>query len=102
MTTEAAIREIVSEVLRERFAELGLVNFDVDFEEDFDGDKIVRITAHFDRREDLGESLYDAADTIRLQLIDEGDDRFVFVRRDDPGSPDELEADEDTERTQTP
>ena len=101
MTTEAAIREIVSEVLRERFAKVGLVDSDVDFEEDFDGDKIVRVTAHFDRREDIGESLFDAADTIRARLIDEGDDRFVFVRRDYPGSAEEVESDEDGERTRT-
>jgi hypothetical protein len=101
MTTEAAIREIVSEVLRERFAKVGLVDSDVDFEEDFDGDKIVRVTAHFDRREDIGESLFDAADTIRARLINEGDDRFVFVRRDYPGSSEEVEADEDVERTRT-
>ena len=101
MTTEAAIREIVSEVLRERFANLGLVDSNVDFEEDFDGDKIVRVTAHFDRREDIGESLFDAADTIRARLINEGDDRFVFVRRDYPGSAEEVESDEEAERTRT-
>jgi hypothetical protein len=101
MATEAAIRDIVSEVMQARFANLGLVNSDIDFEEDFDGDKVVRVTAHFDRREDLGESLFDAADTIRARLIEAGDDRFVFVRRDYPGSMEELESDEESERTQT-
>ncbi len=99
MTTETTVREIVSEVLRARFANLGLVNSDVEFEEDFDGEKIVRVTAHFDRREDLGESLFDAADAIRARLIDAGDDRFVFVRRDYPGSSEEEESDDDVERT---
>ncbi len=99
MMTEAAIRQIVSEVLRERFAKLGLVNSDIVFDEDFDGAKIVRVTAHFDRPQDIGESLFDAADTIRTQLIEGGDDRFVFVSRDYPGSSDEEESDEEPRRT---
>ena len=99
MTTEADIRKIVSDVLRERFAKLGLVNSDVVLDEDFDGGKIVRVTAHFDRRRDVGESLFDAADTIRARLIEAGDDRFVFVSRDHPGSSDEQESDEEPGRT---
>jgi hypothetical protein len=102
MMTEPAIREIVSQVLRERFANLGLVNSDIVFDEDFDGDKIVRVTAHFDRAEDVGESLFDAADAIRARLIEAGDDRFVFVSRDHPGSSDEDGSEEETERTRTP
>ncbi len=101
MTTEAAIREIVSKVLRERFADLGLMKSDIVFDEDFDGEKIVRVTAHFDGPQDVGESLFDAADTIRAQLIEAGDDQFVFVSRDYPGSTDERESDEEPERTRT-
>jgi ribosomal 50S subunit-associated protein YjgA (DUF615 family) len=74
---------------------------DVAFEEDFDGEKIVRVTAHFERREDLGEALFDAADTIRARLIKAGDDRFVFVRRDYPGSLRGEESDEESEQTRT-
>jgi hypothetical protein len=99
MMTEAAIRKIVSDVLGERFAKLGLVNSEVVLDEDFDGEKIVRVTAHFDRRRDVGESLFDAADTIRARLIEAGDDRFVFVNRDYPGSSDEEESDEEPGRT---
>ena len=99
MMTDAAIREIVSDVLRERFAKQGLVNSDVILEDDFDGERIVRVTAHFDRRRDVGESLFDAADTIRARLIAAGDDRFVFVDRDYPGSSDEDETDEEPRRT---
>ena len=101
MTTEAAIRKIVSEVLRTRFAKRGLVNSDVAFDEDFDGEKIIRVTVHFDRQRDVGESLFDAADTIRARLIKAGDDRFVFVSRDYPGSSDEKRSDEESERTPT-
>jgi hypothetical protein len=99
MATEEAIREIVSQVLRERLASLGLVGSDIVFDEDFDGEKIVRVTAHFDRPRDVGESLFDAADTIRTRLIEAGDDRFVFVSRDYPGSADEEGSDEDPGRT---
>ena len=99
MMTETEIRKIVSDVMRERFAKLGLVDSDVVLDEDFDGEKIVRVMAHFDRPRDVGESLFDAADTIRTRLIEAGDDRFVFVSRDYPGSDDEEESDEDPERT---
>lgn len=99
MATEEAIREIVSRVLRERLAGLGLVGSDIVFDEDFDGERIVRVTAHFDQPRDVGESLFDAADTIRTRLIEAGDDRFVFVSRDYPGSADEEGSDEDPDRT---
>ena len=98
MMTEAAIRKIVSEVLRERFGKLGLVNSDVIIDEDFDGEKVVRVTAHFDRPRDVGESLFDAADTIRARLIEAGGDRFVYVSRDYPGSSDEGASDEESGR----
>jgi hypothetical protein len=96
MTTEAAIRDIVSEVMKARFANRGLVTSDVVFDEDFDGDKIVRVTAHFNQRpEETAEPLFDAADAIRARLIEAGDDRFVFVSRDYPGDPDEGDAEEE-------
>jgi ribosomal 50S subunit-associated protein YjgA (DUF615 family) len=99
MMTEAEIRKIVSDEMQARFANRGLVNSDVVLDDDFDGEKIVRVTAHFDRRRDVAESLFDAADTIRARLIEAGDDRFVFVNRDYPGSSDEEESDEEPGRT---
>jgi len=99
MTTETSIRDIVSDVLQSRFASRGLVNSDVVFDEDFDGDTIVRVTAHFDRREDVAQSLFDAADAIRAQMIARGDNRFVFVTSDYPGASDELAAESETDRT---
>jgi hypothetical protein len=102
MTTEASIREIVLDELRTRFANRGLVNADVVFDEDFDGDKIVRVTVHFSEpREQAAESLFDAADAIRARLIEAGDDRFVFVRREYPGASDEIGSEEEAERTRT-
>jgi hypothetical protein len=102
MATEAAIRDIVSEVMSARFANRGLVNSDVVFDEDFDGDKIVRVTAHFNQRpEDTAEPLFDAADAIRARLIDAGDDRFVFISRDYPGASDERDSEEEEEAGRT-
>ncbi|MGB7973001.1 MAG: hypothetical protein WCF81_01335 [Roseiarcus sp.] len=100
MTTEAEIRKIVSEVMQARFASRGLTGSDIVFDEDFDGDKIVRVTAHFNQRpDDTAESLFDARDAIRARLIEAGEDRFVFVSRDYPGAFDEGGSDEETERT---
>jgi hypothetical protein len=99
MTTEADIRKIVSEVMQARFASRGLTGSDIVFDEDFDGDKIIRVTAHFNQRpEDTAEALFDARDAIRARLIEAGEDRFVFVSRDYPGAF-EGGSDEETERT---
>ncbi len=98
MSMETAIRNIVSEVLEARFASRGLVGSDVALLEDFDGDTIVRVTAHFDRREDVGQSLFDAADAIRARMIASGDNRFVFVTSDYPGASDELAAEAEADR----
>ena len=103
MIAEAEIRRIVSEVMQARFANRGLVHSDVILDDDFDGEKIVRVTAHFARRPgDAAASLFDARDAIRARLIEAGDDRFVFVRRDYPGAADELASEEDAERTDPP
>jgi hypothetical protein len=102
MTTEAEIRRIVSDVMQSRFAGRGLVGSDIVFDEDFDGDKIIRVTAHFNRPPgDTAESLFDARDAIRARLIEAGDNRFVFVSRDHPGASDDGGAEEEAERTPT-
>jgi hypothetical protein len=102
MMAEAEIRRIVSEVMQARFANRGLVNSDVVLDNDFDGDKIIRVVAHFNRRPgDTAESLFDARDAIRSRLVEAGDDRFVFVSRDYPGASDEGGAEEEADRTPT-
>ena len=92
MTTEADIRKIVSEVMQRALCEVvGSLNSDVVLDEDFDGDKIVRVTAHFNRRPrgTAPSPCLTRRDAIRARLIEAGDDRFVFVSRDYPGASDE-------------
>ena len=113
---EEEVREILRSALRDeaepiprlgsriaaRFAGRGLVGSDIVFDEDFDGDKIIRVTAHFNRPlGDTAESLFDARDAIRARLIEAGDNRFVFVSRDHPGVSDDGGAEEEAERTPT-
>lgn len=103
MSTEAEVRKIVSEVMQARFGKRGLAGSDIVFDEDFDGEKIIRVTAHFNQRpEDSAESLFDARDAIRARLIKAGDNRFVFVSRDYPGAANELGSEEEAERTNPP
>jgi hypothetical protein len=103
MSTDAEVRNIVSEVMHSRFAGRGLVSSDIAFDEDFDGDKIIRVTVRFNQRpEGSAESLFDARDAIRARLIEAGDNRFVFVRRDYPGAADELRSEEEAERSDPP
>lgn len=103
MVTDADIRNIVSEIMQSRLASRGLVSSDIVFDEDFDGDKIIRVIAHFNRPpEDTAKPLFDARDAIRARLIEAGDNRFVFVRRYYPGAADELASEEEAERMDPP
>jgi hypothetical protein len=92
--TDDEINGIVSELLRKRFADIGFERSTVESEEDFDGSSILRITAHFKQGEVPSVRLINALHEIRSELINRGEDRFVFLDRAVPH--DEL-VDEDEE-----
>jgi hypothetical protein len=81
--TDAEIDEIVSALLRKRFADIGFERSSVQTEEDFDGSSVIRVTAQFNNgdlpSERVAERLIDARHEIRSELMRRGDERFVFL-----------------------
>jgi hypothetical protein len=77
--TDAEIDEIVSALLRKRFADIGFERSSVQTEEDFDGSSVIRVTAQFNPSERVAERLIDARHEIRSELMRRGDERFVFL-----------------------
>ena len=94
--TEDEINQIVSRLLRSRFADLGFDHSTVESEEGFDGSSNLRVMAHFSRGPVPTDRLIDAGHDIRSELIRRGEQRFVFLNSVLPQDQDEL-ADEDLE-----
>jgi|SRR3954452_19013281 ribosomal 50S subunit-associated protein YjgA (DUF615 family) len=81
MINNEAAEKIVRDVLAERLSAHHLIDTEIDFVEDFDGEPIVRVTARLKEPVQESELLFQAADQIRDRLLTEGDKRFVFVRQ---------------------
>jgi hypothetical protein len=94
--TDGEINEVVSELLRRRFADIGFERSTVESEQDFDGSSILRVTAHFSNGEVSADRMIDARHEIRSELIKRGEERFVFLDSAFPHDQDEL-VDEDLE-----
>lgn len=77
--TDNEINAIVSNLLRARFENLGFDYSTVESEEDFDGSSILRVKAHFKDGEVPSEQLINALHDIRSTLIEQGEERFVFL-----------------------
>jgi hypothetical protein len=89
------VKQVVTGVLRERLAKNGYSNADVKFEEDFDGEEVIRVTVHLSEPVANADELYDSVGLIRKKLAQAGDDRFVFLRQEYPGADDFDGEDED-------
>lgn len=92
------VREVVSDILSERLSSRGYSGADVAFEEDFDGEEIIRVTVHLARPLDNFDDFYDSVGAIRDRLMKEGDDRFVFLNQDYPGANEIAEEDDGPSR----
>lgn len=97
MASESEIRSIIAEVLEKHFTEPKLLRFDVNFTEDFDGEKIIRVIAHLAKPSERSEPIFAAADDIRERLAAAGDERFVFLRQDYPRPPENESGEEDVQ-----
>jgi hypothetical protein len=80
------VKEVVTTVLRERFAENGYSSADVHFKQDFDGEEVILVTLHLSKPVTNVDEIYDSVGAIRNRLQLEGDDRFVFIKQDFPSS----------------
>ncbi|ATQ69174.1 hypothetical protein CQW49_15755 [Methylosinus trichosporium OB3b] len=93
--TDSKIGEIATAVLKRRFAEAGFLNAEAATEEDFDGGPIVRVMAHFARPLHDLRTFVSSAGAIRDELSKSGEERFVILTHDYPGSEREVDEDED-------
>jgi hypothetical protein len=82
--TDAEINEVVSNILRVRFKDLGFQHSTVESEQDFDGSSILRIKAHVKEFDVPSDRLTDALHEIRSRLLSNGEDRFVFLSSESP------------------
>jgi hypothetical protein len=81
MVNNEETAKIVRDVLTERLSAQSLIDTQIDFVEDFDGEPIVRVTARLKEPVHESELLFQAADEIRDRLSIQGDNRFVFVQQ---------------------
>jgi SOS response regulatory protein OraA/RecX len=82
--TEDEINKVVSKLLRERFKDFKFVRSTVQSQQDFDGSSVLRVTAHFKKRDVPSDRLTAAMHDIRAKLIDMGEERFVFLDSEYP------------------
>ena len=81
--TDSEINEIASKILRRKFHRLGFVESKSQSEIDFDGASIIRVMAQFQRRPiSTSESPLDAIHEIRSELLERGEERFVFLNNE--------------------
>ena len=81
--TDQEISQLVERVLANRVPNADFQGADVRSDVDFDGDSIIRVTARYARRPDeRPDRLIDAVHDLRSALIQEGEDRFVFLTND--------------------
>ena len=95
MITDADVGRAVDSILRERLGSQGYQAAVVSSETDYEGEPIIRVTARFARAIEDTELLLGSVDAIRHVLIEKGDDRFVFLNQEYPGSDEEVNEDED-------
>lgn len=89
------VEKIIGNVLQERLKKNGFSGLDVVFDEDFDGEKIIRVVAHLKTPVSTVDELFDSVDAIRQRLLEVDDDRFVFLTQDYPGASEPESDDED-------
>ena len=88
MLYRSQVETIVDDVLREHLGGHGFAKADIGYEEDFDGEEIIRVTAHLDTPFEDVRVMMEAADAIRVRLLDEDDTRYVFLSQNYPGAGD--------------
>jgi hypothetical protein len=80
--TDAEVRDLVSRVFREGFEDLGFQGATVRSEQDFDGTSVLRVRARFGNADVSSDRLTEALHRIRSELLNKGEERFVFLSID--------------------
>lgn len=84
--TEAEIRKVANEVLRETLGAHGFEQADVRPVPDFAGEPALYVTAHFKPQAGVtnGEASTRALSSLRRRLLDAGEERFPYIWYDYP------------------
>ncbi len=90
--TDGEINEVVTKVLRSRLNQFGFARSNVHSELDFDGSPIIRVIARYEKQDRVpSDKLVDSLEDIRSELIQRGEERFVFLDNEYPGEAEEEE-----------
>jgi ribosomal 50S subunit-associated protein YjgA (DUF615 family) len=95
MIPNTQVERIVSDIFKQRFANVGYLRSDVASDVDYDGSPIIRVTAHFAKAVTEFDAILASVNEIRTRLIQSGDERYVFLTPDYPGAADEKDDDAD-------
>ena len=82
--TDGEINEVVTRILRDRLNQFGFAGSQVRSELDFDGTPIIRVTGRYENGRIPTDKYIDSLEAIRTELIDRGEDRFVFLDSEYP------------------
>jgi len=93
--TDGEINELATRILRDRLNQFGFAQVRVKSELDFDGTPIIRVIARYENGRVPTDKLIDSLDDIRTELIQRGEDRFVFLDSEYPGQATEGDDDEE-------
>lgn len=82
--TDQEITTVISRILKERLPpEAGFRGAEAVSDLDFDGDSIIRITAHYERRPSIQpDPLLESVHMLRSALIEKGENRYIFLKND--------------------
>lgn len=98
MMTDGEINEVVTRVLRTRLNQFGFADSRILSDTDFDGSPIIRIIAHYKKEDRVpSDELVDSLEEIRSELIQRGEDRFVFLDNEYPDQEEQEEEGEEAE-----
>ncbi len=98
MLSEVQVKQIALPILQRELGAVGLSGAQIIFEQDFDGEQIIRIQANLNTPTSRSDKVLASMDAIRAALMEQGDDRFVFVDQASPNAPTDAEDDEESEQ----
>tara|TARA_R110002020_G_scaffold49878_1_gene141608 strand:+ start:846 stop:1154 length:309 start_codon:yes stop_codon:yes gene_type:complete len=95
MLPEADVHSLIDRILRDRFSEFGYAGSEIEEVEDFDGERLFRLTAEVSEKVPA-RAVMEATDAVHSALRREGEFRFIIISPERP--PDEnLLPDEDVD-----
>lgn len=93
MMTDTEIGKLITKRLRQSFKGTDFESASVNSEEDFDGSSVIRVIARFKKEGVPAKRLADALHQIRMELLEHGEDRFVFLGTESPSDEEIVEED---------